>query len=416
MARREIEGDWVKGWPDRKRLGLVEGKDEHERVIFAQTPFVDLEGLITPTDLSYIWAQLEMPEPVHPDDWVFSIGGEVERPLQLTLEELQKFPGRTVRAVIECAGNDTDFFNYLRDGGPKPSRSKIGDLSNLMEKTREESSGSGSDDVTLSSSGYTGLVSTGEFTGVPLATVLEKAGLRPNAVSVRTEGFDQGRPDPTIQYLAAGRTDIEVVDPGIINYDKGLPLEKALHPDTILAWAQNGEYLQHVHGAPVRLVVPGWSGNWWVKWLQKIEVMDHMPECYYQTHYFIYADSPEAPNKEMLTALGVKSVITTPRDEDSPLSCGSHTIRGLAWSGCGMITRVEVSVDNGKTWHEAHLEEPREKWLWARWFYLWDVNQPGQYSIMVRATDEDGRTQPQIKWNFQRKHFDGIVPVEVDVE
>jgi DMSO/TMAO reductase YedYZ molybdopterin-dependent catalytic subunit len=414
MARREIEGDWLMGWPDRKRPNLVEGKDEHGRVTFAQTPLLDLEGLITPTDLSYIWTQLQMPEPVHPDDWSLSIDGEVEYPLRLTFEELQKFPGRTVRAVIECAGNDTDFFNYLKNGGPKPSRSHIGDLSSLLEQARKKSSESGT--AAANFSGYNGLISAGEFTGVSLAAVLEKAGLRPNAVSIRAEGFDQGRPDPAIQYLAAGRTDFDVVDPGIINYDKGLPLEKALHPDTILAWAHNGEYLRHVHGAPVRLVVPGWSGNWWVKWLRKLEVLDHMPTCYYQTQYFIYADSPEDPDKEMLTALGVKSIVTTPRDEDSPLPRGLHAIRGLAWSGCGAITRIEVSVDGGRTWQEAHLEEPREKWLWVRWSYLWEVEKPGRYTIMARATDEVGRTQPQIRWNFQRKHFDGIVPVDVTVE
>jgi len=234
-------------------------------------------------------------------------------------------------------------------------------------------------------------------------------------VSVRFEGFDQGRPDSAIQYGAAGRSDFEIVDPGIINYDKGLPLEKALDPDTILAWAQNGEYLQHVHGAPVRLIVPGWSGNWWVKWLQKMEVLDHMPKCYYQTEYFVYADSPEDPNKEIVTAMGVKSVVTTPRDEDSPLPAGAHPVRGLAWSGRGAIVRVEVSVDDGRTWHDAHIEEPREKWLWVRWFYLWEVDEPGRYVIKARATDEAGRTQPVTRWNYQRKHFDGIVPVEVEV-
>jgi len=114
--------------------------------------------------------------------------------------------------------------------------------------------------------------------------------------------------------------------------------------------------------------------------------------------------------------MGVKSVITDPIDEYSPLSRGSHAIRGLAWSGCGAITRVEVSVDGGQTWHDAHLEGPREKWIWARWSYLWEVNEPGHYKLMARATDEEGRTQPQTKWNYQRKHFDGIVPVDVDVE
>lgn len=414
MARPEIEGGWTMGWPDRKRPSLMEGKDGQGRIIFGRTPMLDLEGIITPVESYYVVAQLQMPEPIHPDDWVLSIAGQVERPFELSLEELRKFPGHTVRAVTECAGNDSEFFNYLRDGGKKPSLASKQDMQKFLEM-RARGEKPTLEDISEAIPS-TCLASGGEFTGVPLSEVLKKAGLKPDAVSIRAEGFDEGRPDPTVQYLSAGRTDIEVVDPGIINYDKALPMQKALHPDTILAWAHNGEYLTHVHGAPVRLVVPGWSGNWWVKWLQKLEVMDHMPPCYYQTHYFVYGDSPEDPNKEMITAMGVKSVITDPIDEYSPLSRGSHAIRGLAWSGCGAITRVEVSVDGGQTWHDAHLEGPREKWIWARWSYLWEVNEPGHYKLMARATDEEGRTQPQTKWNYQRKHFDGIVPVDVDVE
>ncbi|HAL49469.1 MAG: hypothetical protein FI707_05515 [SAR202 cluster bacterium] len=415
MARREIEGDFIMGWPDRKRPELHEAKDGQGRVVRAAAPIMDLQGLITPTDLSFITAQLDMPEPVHPDDWVLSIGGQVDNPLQLTLEDLQKLPGRTVRAVTECAGNDTDFFDYLKDGAPKPSRFSKPDREALAGLRDKFSAGALQDADLFIPSSMMGILSSGEFTGVPLATVLEKAGLNPDAVSVRAEGFDTGRPDPILQYRSAGTTDVEVVDPGIINYDKGLPMEKALHPDTILAWAQNGEYLRHVHGAPLRLVVPGWSGNWWVRWLQKLEVMDHMPDCYHQTHYFVYGDSAEDPDLVMLTALGVKSVITDPRDEDSSLPRGSHAVRGLAWSGCGAIERVEVSVDGGDTWTDAHIEGPREKWLWARWSYLWEVDEPGQYAIKARATDEEGRTQPQTKWNFQRKHFDGIVPLDIEV-
>jgi DMSO/TMAO reductase YedYZ molybdopterin-dependent catalytic subunit len=200
------------------------------------------------------------------------------------------------------------------------------------------------------------MVSGGEWTGVPLAEVLQRAGMKPGAVAVRLEGWDRGRPDPITLYRSAARTDFEVFDPGVINYDKGLPIAKALHPDTILAWAHNGEYLQHVHGAPVRLVVPGWAGNWWVKWIQRIEVMEVMPQCYHQTHYFVSGKSPEDPDKKMMTALGVKSVITAPREEDGAIGCGEHGIRGMAWSGEGEIRRVEVSVDGGSSWVDAHLE------------------------------------------------------------
>jgi sulfite oxidase len=413
MPKREIEGDWVMGWPDRKRPEHVVGKDAEGRVISGRTQILEQEGLITPTNNYYIVTQLDMPEPVHPDDWTLQVSGEVERPLSLSLEDLRKLPGRSVRAVTECAGNDEGFFDYDQRGAPKPSRRYIPDLdrrasmkANRTKPTNDELAGE---------MGNTCAMSGGEFTGVALAEVLKRAAIKPGARWVWLKGFDTGRPDPGVQYRSMGRSDVPVDDPGVINYDKALPLEKALDPDTLLAWAQNGEWMLHVHGAPVRCIVPGWSGNWWVKWLSHIEVTREMPKCYHQTKYFVYGSSPEDPNKPMLTAMGVRCVITFPLDDDSPLERGSHAVRGLAWSGMGGIAKVEVSVDGGSTWHQAHIEDPRERWLWVRWSYLWKVDRPGAYRILARATDVHGRVQPQTPWNYQRKHFDGIVPSDVVV-
>jgi DMSO/TMAO reductase YedYZ molybdopterin-dependent catalytic subunit len=379
---QEIEGEWIMGWPGRKRPSPRQIKDAEGRLIFQLAPVAELQGPITPTDLRYVVNQLEIPDPAHPDDWSLTIDGKVERPLRLTLAELEQLPGRTVRVVTECAGSDERFDDYVKSGGEKPDR------------------------FALDTPGA-GIVSSGEFTGVPLDLVLEKVGVKPEAVAVRAEGFDQGKP---AEWATGGAWDI----PERINFDKCLALEKARDPDTILAWAMNGEYLRHIHGAPLRLVVPGWSGNWSVKWLQKLEVLDHMAPCFYQTQYFYLADSADDADKEMITTMGVRSVITEPRDGQS-LGRGSHLVRGLAWSGVGAVTGVEVSV-NGGPWEEAHLEEPREKWLWVRWSYLVDAHEPGSYSIRARATDEAGRTQPQIRWNFMHKMFDGIVPVDFVVE
>ena len=409
MPRREIEGGWVRGWPDRKRPEPLEAQDTDGRTIFATTPMTELEGRITPTDLYYVVAQMKMPEPVHPDDWEMTISGEVDRPATLTLTDLKKLPSRTVRAVTECAGNDALYFDYLHKGGKKPSLVQPTTLNFRGRRAPDDSTGA-------TSIPTNGMSSAGEFTGVSLREVLEIAGVRPNAVSVRVVGFDRARPDPALVYMSAGTRDIDVKDPGVINYDKGLPIEKALHPDTILAWAMNGEYLRHVHGAPLRLVVPGWSGNWWVKWIERIEVLDHMPDCYHQTEYFVLGKSHEDPEKVMCTALGVKTLILDPIDEDSPLPRGQHPVRGLAWSGEGAITRVEVSVDGGATWEDAHVEESQDRWMWVRWNYVWNAEKPGSYRILARATDEQGRVQPQIPWNYQRKHFDGIVPTEIVVE
>ncbi len=413
MPKREIEGDWLLGWPDRKRPALIPGKDAEGRVINGRSPVTDLGGLMTPTEAYFIVSHLETPDPVYPGDWKLSVKGEVERPFELGFDDLMKLPGRTVRAVTECAGNDAGFFDYLRTGAKKPSRINRQDMQRRAERRTKGELPSGAE--LTSEATTTCAVSAGEFTGVPLAEVLRRTDVKPGAVWVRARGFDRGRPDLAIIYQSAGTLDLEIPDPGVIHFEKALPLEKALDPDTILAWAQNGEYLWHVHGAPVRLIVPGWSGNWWVKWVEELEVMRTMPKPFYQTEYFVYGESPQDPNRPPLTAMGVRNIITEPLDEDSPLPRGSHMIRGRAWSGMGAIDRVEVSVDGGRTWADAHLEEPRERWLWRRWSYLWEVDRPGEYRIMARATDAAGRVQPQTPWNYQRKHFDWIVPTEVTI-
>jgi DMSO/TMAO reductase YedYZ molybdopterin-dependent catalytic subunit len=416
MAEEEMEGEWVMGWPDRKRARIMPSKDVEGRVIFARSPVLDLEGMLTPTDAYYIVAQLDMPDPVHPDDFSFSVGGMVDDPVEYTLDELRKLPGgRTVRAVTECTGNDGEHFDYLREGSntKKPSMRTVHDENISLNRSGPENE-IGFEDV-VRGVPSTCLVSGGEWTGVRLKSVLERAGVQEGAVCVALHGRDEGKPDPMFQYVSVGRNDFEVVDPGIINYAKGLPIDKAMHEDTILAWAHNGEYLTHVHGAPLRLVVPGWCGNWWVKWIDKIEVLDHTPEFYYQTHYFVAGQSPEDPNKTAMTAIGVKTLITSPREENGPIKHGTHAIRGRTWSGEGAVVRVEISIDGGETWNDAEIEESGDRWLWRRFSYFWDVPEPGTYKVMARGTDEAGRVQPCIDWNFQRKHFDGIVPEIITV-
>ena len=234
MRKREIEGDWVLGWPDRKRPEIIPGKDAEGRVINGRAPVTELAGLITPTQAYYIVNQLEAPEPVHPDDWRLSVKGAVERPFELDLEGLMKFPGRGVRAVTECAGNDAGYFDYLTKGARKPSRINQQDMQKRAAQ-REQNAIPSTDEIGNEST-TTCAMSAGEFTGVPLAEVLKKCGLKSGAVSVRMEGFDRGQPDLAVQYRSVGRSDFKLVDPGVINYEKGLPIAKALHPDTLLEW------------------------------------------------------------------------------------------------------------------------------------------------------------------------------------
>jgi DMSO/TMAO reductase YedYZ molybdopterin-dependent catalytic subunit len=362
------------GWPSRNHARPKTVLDEQGRVMRVRTPVMDLEGLLTPTYLFYVVQHFAVPEPVPPEAWTLTVDGTVKRPLQLSYEELQRLPARTVRTVMECSGSDADYFEHFKGIGRKPCRA-------------EEAM----------------ILSAGEFTGVPLAAVLERAGLGAKAAHVRVEGWDCGVPASA---------------PGIepFYYDKGLPLEKALHPDTLLAWAMNGEVLEHLHGAPVRLVVPGWSGNWSVKWLRRIEVVEQPPDCWYHYNFYYYGDSPTDPNKELITTIGVKSIVTYPRDDQHTLPRGLHVIRGRAWSGGGTIAQVEVSMDGGESWHAAHIEEPRERWMWVRWSYVWEA-QPGRYHIMSRATDEVGRVQPrQPRYNNMRKNFNAVVGYDITIQ
>jgi hypothetical protein len=136
MQEEDLEGEFVLGWPQKKRLKRMASADAEGRITYGQSPILEQEGLITPSDATYIVAQMQMPEPTHPDDWAVEIGGEVDKPFTLNLEELKQFPARTVRAVTECAGNDGDFFEYLAKRlNKKPNmRKSTEDLSDWYSK------------------------------------------------------------------------------------------------------------------------------------------------------------------------------------------------------------------------------------------------------------------------------------------
>jgi len=373
-ATKQSESGWY-GWPT-KELKPVTLLDEQGRTARVRTPVMDLEGLITPVDLHYVVQHFDVPPVADPSQWKLEVTGEVKRPLTIDYEMLRRYAGRTVRTVMECSGSDATFFEYIKGEGPKPSRT-----SEAM------------------------ILSAGEWTGVPLAAVLNDAGLTGRATHVRAEGWDKGLP----------ATAVEGTEP--FYYEKGLPIEKALHPDTLIAVAQNGQLLEHLHGAPARLIVPGWSGNWSVKWLWKLEVMDHEPPCWYHYNFYYYGDSAEDPNKELITTVGVRSIITQPNDDTDTLPKGIHVVRGYAWSGAGPINQVELSLDGGKTWNATRLEGPQDTYMWVRWSYLWDAQKAGKYTLMARATDAAGREQSQEpRYNIMRKNFSAIVGYDIIIK
>src|SRR5579864_2657552 len=372
-ANARKTGNWH-GWPT-KEIKPVTLKDNEDRTVRIRTPVMDLEGPITPTDLHYTVQHFAVPPVIATDRWRLQLFGEVKAPLTLDFAALRRLPARSVRTVMECSGSDATYFEYFKGEGPKPSRTK-----ECM------------------------ILSASEWTGVPLAAVLHEAGLTRKSLYVRAEGSDRGVPATAAPGTAS------------FYYDKGLPIEKALHPDTILAWAQNGQLLEHLHGAPVRLLVPGWSGNWSVKWLTKLEVTEQEPDCWYHYQFYYYGNSSDDPDKELITTIGVKSIITQPNDDTETLPPGVHMIRGYAWSGAGANDQVEISVDGGETWHAAHIEQPRDRFMWLRWSYRWDARRKGTYTIMSRATDEVGRVQShEPRYNNMRKNFSAIVGYKLTV-
>ena len=153
-----------------------------------------------------------------------------------------------------------------------------------------------------------------------------------------------------------------------------------------------------------------------VKWLTRLEVTQAEPDCWYHYQFYYYGTAPDDPNKQLITMIGVKSIIMQPNDDTETLSPGIHMIRGYAWSGAGAIAQVEVSVDGGETWHAAHIEPPRERFMWVRWSYRWEARHKGRYTLMSRATDEVGRVQSrEPRYNDMRKNFSAIVGHPVTV-
>jgi DMSO/TMAO reductase YedYZ molybdopterin-dependent catalytic subunit/alkanesulfonate monooxygenase SsuD/methylene tetrahydromethanopterin reductase-like flavin-dependent oxidoreductase (luciferase family) len=389
------------GWPAKGRLGpTVKFALEDGRALAVAAPVYELETLLTPTNAFFAVQHFLPPEPIDPTDLTVKIRGRVDKKLDLSLDRIKELPNRTVRALIECSGNGQDDFPLSKDD------ERIGDP---LFAAGIPSTGEAPERLLGHNEFF---ASAGEFTGASLSDVLELAGIRPGAVSIRVEGRDSGVPDPMLHGLPEELCD---VDP--FNYDKGLPMSKALDPDTILAWAMNGEPLAHLHGAPLRLLVPGWAGNWSVKWVHKIQVRDKKPKSWYQTQYYYYAKSLDDPDRRAITALPVKSLITRPASRVAEVERGRHVIRGLAWSGAAPVSRVDVSVDNGASWQRATIEEPRERWLWARWSLPYEFTQPGRYTLLARATDDVGRVQPRVPaWNILRKNFDGMIPVVLSVK
>lgn len=298
------------------------------------TPIHALDGTITPTGCAFERHHSGAIE-LAKEDYRLMINGLVDQPLVFTYEDLERFPRVNATYFLECAANS----------GMEWAGAQL----NGCQFTQ-------------------GMIHNMEYTGIPLRVLLEEAGVKPEGKWVYVEGADAS---------SNGRS---------------IPLEKAMD-DCLVAIKANGEALRKEHGYPVRLCVPGWEGNMWIKWLRRIEVTNQAIESREETSK--YTDTlADGTSRKWTWVMDAKSVITSPSPQ-APIRHGKGplVITGLAWSGRGAITRVDVSLDGGKNWREARLAAPGVRMALSR-FYL-DIDWDGSEMLLQsRATDDTGYVQP----------------------
>jgi DMSO/TMAO reductase YedYZ molybdopterin-dependent catalytic subunit len=353
----------------QKRRPPIVGRYMQEEVALAtRNSGMPLEALrydVTPAGLHYLLIHFDIPA-LDPFAWKLRVGGLVSRPVEISLEELRAMRSRTVRVTLECAGNGRG------QGSPRyPSMPWL-----------EEG------------------VSTAEWTGVPLAEVLGKAGLRESAREIVFHGADRG------------------FDGGIEHtYSRSLSVAEAMREEVMLVYAMNGQPLLPQHGAPLRLVVPGWYGMASVKWLERIEVIDTAFDGVQQAlsyHFRQAAGEKGVP----CTRMRVNSLMVPPGIPDfygrrRTVDAGEVEILGRAWSGDGAVKRVEFAVDGA--WQDAVLDPPAGPWAWRGWRCRWQAT-VGRHELRCRATDATGAAQPlEPPWDVTGFGNNSAQRVEVNV-
>lgn len=315
---------------------------------------------MTPNSLFFERHHAGFPD-IDPVEHRLMVHGMVNNPTIFTMDDIKRFPAASVIHFHECSGNSGS--EWTED---------------TVAETVQE--------------GF-GLLSQTEWTGVPLKAVLNEVGVDTKATWLLAEGAD-----------AAGM-------------DRSIPMEKALD-DALLAYAMNGEALRPPQGYPLRLVLPGYEGNSNIKWLRRIEVGDGPWETREETSK--YTDlMPNGTARQFTFVMEAKSVITNPSGGQTIAVQGFYEITGLAWSGRGRITRVDISTDGGKTWKEAQLQEPVLPVALTRFRFPWSWNgQPAR--LQSRAVDETGYVQPTMQQLVEVRgvnsvyHMNGIKTWAVD--
>ena len=319
-----------------------------ENPLNAETPVANLQSWITSNAVFFKRNQeIIMASPVALENWRLSIQGLVKKTIEISFTDILSIPKVEVANTLECSGNGRSLLQEKASGNPWT----IGGVGNAI------------------------------WGGVRLSDVLERAGITPEVGHVGFEGLDNSLMSGTKKFI------------------RSIPLEKAMN-STILAYEMNGEPLPLEHGYPLRALALGWTGANCVKWLSKISLLDQPVTGYFMDKVYRIFQKGEMPESgKAVTTIPLKSIITSP-ENGITLSRGVVVVRGAAYAGEADVIFVEVSVDGGTTWHAAEFIGPHERYAWRRWEHSWKISEPGEYSILARATDDTGQVQPiSASWN-----------------
>lgn len=338
------------------------------RFVDLETPVEYFNTWITPVPHFFVRNHMHEPSELDPGDWRLTVGGEVEKPLTLSLSELSKLETHSIVNTLECAGNGRSLHR------PQVPGIQWGK----------------------------GAVSTARFSGPRLRDVLQRAGIKSAGKHVMFRGLDEvpGKVPPFI---------------------RSIPVEKALDADTLIATHMNGSPLTKHHGFPARALVPGWIGAASCKWLAEIKILDAEFVGNFMSPGYRFPNQPGKPGDAIkpedthpLTALSVKSVISGPLDGAS-IKAGKVAVHGAAWAGEADIVKVEISTDGGTSWTPASLGHEQAHYAWRLWNYEWRAK-GGDYTVLSRATDSQGRVQPATPvWNPSGYLYNAADQVKIHV-
>jgi DMSO/TMAO reductase YedYZ molybdopterin-dependent catalytic subunit len=335
-----------------------------------ETPVALLDSWLTPVDHFYVRSHLPLPAAADAAAWTLRLDGEVGTPLTLTLADIRRLPSTTLTATLECAGNGRASYD------PPVAGVQWGK----------------------------GAVGTARWTGVRMSEVLKRAGVRSTGRFVVMNGAD--------------------LPPGTMpDFVRQVPIDKAMHDATLIAYEMNGQPLSPVHGFPLRAIVPGWEGAYWMKWLTSLRLVDREFDGFWVATGYRYPTRRVAPGASVspgdmapLTGLAVKSLITQPLD-GSTHAAGAIDVGGFAWAGEQDVTRVDVSTDAGMTWRPARLTGEQARFTWRRFAFTFTAARPESCLIMARATDAAGRTQPLVPpWNPSGYLWNAPDSVRIEVQ